>query len=234
MAACRGIAVVRLADRLVLTHRNTAAEGAAIDDAVLWSDLIGRCAALNEKAIDRISYTNRDKAITLYAVARKSDGIGAVAIMSDSVGQRVGYLACEKSMDLFLKMFVERPSSLTSAACASFNEPLAKLLEQFSDSSIVDERVAKVKRAVEDVREMALENVERVIERGERIESMVEQTEQLQENARGFQAQSTALRRQMWWNNMRTKIAVAAIAFGFLFVVYITFCGGLSCKSDSK
>ena len=225
--ACRAVAIIRLDDRLVLSQ----CQGEPVDDASLWTDAVTKCAALNDKAIDRVAYSVRAHSVTVYAVAKKADGVGAIAIMSDAVGQRIGYLCCEKSLETFVKMFVERPSTLTAAACKPFDAPLKDLLAQFGDSSAVDERVAKVKRAVEDVREIAIENVERAIDRGERIESMVEQTEQLQDHARGFHAQSVALRRQMWWNRTRAQIAAGAVVVAFVFVVYVTFCGGLSCKS---
>eukprot|EP00672_Neobodo_designis_P020436 CAMPEP_0174842742 /NCGR_PEP_ID=MMETSP1114-20130205/10096_1 /TAXON_ID=312471 /ORGANISM="Neobodo designis, Strain CCAP 1951/1" /LENGTH=232 /DNA_ID=CAMNT_0016076951 /DNA_START=32 /DNA_END=730 /DNA_ORIENTATION=- len=232
MPACRGIAIIRLSDKSVLAQRLS--DEQPLDDDAVWVEAVDKCCELSGRSSDRLSYTNRAQDATMYAVAKKDKGIGAVSAMSTAVGQRVGYLCCDKTLDVFCDMFVERASSLSSETCKTFDGPLAKLVEQFGDDSVVDVRVAKVKRTVDEVRDMAIENVERVIERGERIESMVEQTEQLQDNARGFHSQSTALRRQMWWNGVRTKLAIGGIVVGFLFVVYVIFCGGISCSDDKK
>ena len=224
---------MRLSDKSLLAQRLS--DEQPLDNAEAWTDAVARCCDLASRDSDKLSFTNRGCDATFYAVVRKDKGLGVVSAMSTAVGQRIGYLSCDKTLSLFTDMFVERAGSLSGEACKAFDEPLGKLVEQFGDSSVVDTRVAKVKKTVDEVRDMAIENVERVIERGERIESMVEQTEQLQDNARGFHSQSTALRRQMWWNGMRTKLAIVAIVVGFLFVVYVIFCGGISCSSkDSK
>ncbi len=227
MTSCRAIAVIRLQDRLVLCQF----QGADAVDTVAWSDAITRCAALADKSIDRLAYSLKPSQLTVYVVLAKGEDIGVVAFMAESVAQRVGYLCCDKVVETFSRMFPERSSSLTPALCAVFSPQLEDLSHQFNDASVVDDRVAKVKKAVEEVKVIALENVERVIERGENLTAMVEQTEQLQVDAQGFHSQTTALRRQLWWNNARTKMMAAGIVLGFVVIVYMTFCGGVTCSS---
>lgn len=229
---CHGTVVVRLNDRLVLAQHQPADSKAT---AGAWSDAVSKCGGLATKSIDRVSYTMREEDLSVYVLARKSDGLGVATIMDSSVGTRIGYLSCEKTLDLFSRMFPERVATLTAAGCSkAFADPLKDLVEQFADPSIVDDRVAKVKKAVDNVKEIAMENVEKVIDRGEKIESMVEATEQLQENAQGFHSQSTALRRQLWWQNVKARALAVGIVVAFLLVIYLVFCGGFSCKSGDK
>lgn len=51
-----------------------------------------------------------------------------------------------------------------------------------------------------------VQNLERVLQRGERIELLVQKTEELQTNAQDFRKTSTALKRHFWWRNMKLWI----------------------------
>ena len=61
-------------------------------------------------------------------------------------------------------------------------------------------RVAAVQRQVDAVRDVMVENIERVLERGERLELLVDKTDGLRDQAARFQASGRALRQRMWWN----------------------------------
>jgi Synaptobrevin len=55
-----------------------------------------------------------------------------------------------------------------------------------------------------------VDNIERVLSRGERIELLVDKTDAMSSQARAFRKRSQALRRRMWWRN--TKL-IALIVF---------------------
>jgi vesicle-associated membrane protein 7 len=104
-------------------------------------------------------------------------------------------------------------------------------MAQFDDPAAADGKVRKVKRAVDEVREVALENIDKALQRGEKIDEMVEQTDELQEQAMSFQSNSRTLRRQLWWNGLKGKLIAGLVVAVFIFVCYVVFCGGLTCKS---
>lgn len=52
-----------------------------------------------------------------------------------------------------------------------------------------------------------VQNLERVLQRGERIELLVQKTEELQTNASTFRKTSTDLKRHFWWRNVKIWIA---------------------------
>lgn len=51
-----------------------------------------------------------------------------------------------------------------------------------------------------------VQNLEKVLQRGEQIELLVEKTEQLQTNAAEFKKVSTDLKRHYWWRNVKIWI----------------------------
>lgn len=53
-----------------------------------------------------------------------------------------------------------------------------------------------------------VQNLERVLQRGEKIELLVQRTEELQTNAKDFRKVSTDLKNHYWWRNMKLWIIV--------------------------
>jgi len=228
---CYGGLIVRVSDRCVLAqHTNDAADL----DGQVWLEALGKAAALAAKTIDRVTYNVPGKAHSVYVLLRKERNTASVVIFAASVGQNLGFLACEKSLDLFHKMYPEEAKGLTPKQCGAMAAPLRELLAQFDDRSIVDERVAAVKRTIDEVKEVALDNVEKAIERGGKIEDMVDQTADLEMAAAGFHRSSRQLRQQLWWQNTKAKLMIGGAIALFLLIVWLVFCGGFSCSSSKN
>ena len=51
-----------------------------------------------------------------------------------------------------------------------------------------------------------MQNLERVLQRGEKIELLVQKTEELQANSQEFRKVSTDLKKHFWWRNVKLWI----------------------------
>lgn len=79
------------------------------------------------------------------------------------------------------------------------------------------------RQEIEDVRTVMIENVERVLERGERINLLVSKTDRMNSRAVEFRKVSTRVRHSMWFANVKFKLLLALagaiivyLAMGFL------------------
>ncbi|CAI5965739.1 unnamed protein product [Closterium sp. NIES-65] len=72
-------------------------------------------------------------------------------------------------------------------------------------------KAAKLLGQVEEVKGVMLENMKKVINRGEKLEVLNEQANVLQENAGQFKKAATKVKAKMWWENMKIKIIVIII-----------------------
>eukprot|EP01126_Amoeba_proteus_P029044 TRINITY_DN2861_c0_g1_i2.p1 TRINITY_DN2861_c0_g1~~TRINITY_DN2861_c0_g1_i2.p1 ORF type:complete len:120 (+),score=23.26 TRINITY_DN2861_c0_g1_i2:281-640(+) len=70
-----------------------------------------------------------------------------------------------------------------------------------------------------------LENIDRLIERGEKIDLLVEKTESLQEETFQMKGKSKKLRVKMWWRNLKIWCCVCIILGVILFIVIWAACG---------
>lgn len=159
------------------------------------------------------------------------DELSFAIITDEKTARRTAHLALDEVSKLFKKMFVESPSKLNAATCEVFKAPSQQLLVKLSDENQVDDKVKRVKQTVEEVKGLALDNVERVLQRGQQIDEIIAATDDLQAQAQGFQRNSRSLRNQMWWNSMKSRVAIGIAVGVFLLIVYFVFCGGISCSS---
>ena len=70
-----------------------------------------------------------------------------------------------------------------------------------------------------------LENIERVLERGDKIELLVESTARLQSDAAAFRSTTRRVARRMWWNNARMFFVAWCVCVFALYFVGAQFCG---------
>ncbi|ERN16570.1 hypothetical protein AMTRI_Chr11g96560 [Amborella trichopoda] len=90
-------------------------------------------------------------------------------------------------------------------------------------------KLSKLKAQITEVKGIMIDNIEKVLDRGERIELLVDKTEGLQFQADNFQRQGRQLRRKMWLQNLRLKIMVTIAVLVFVLIVWLITCRGFKC-----
>lgn len=75
-----------------------------------------------------------------------------------------------------------------------------------------------------------VENIEKVLERGEKIELLVDKTDRLNQQAFKFESSSRNLRRTLYWRKMRGYIFVGAAITILLYLAMVSLCGGFGMK----
>lgn len=227
--ALYGAVVVRLVDRVMLSKTpGVPSEGFTVPGTA-WADLVSRCSAPHFRTSAFLNVTaDRDptQEVTLSYHIMTDDALGYGVIGAKAVSRREGHAALDELAALFKKMFVEPPAKLNPRLVDVFARPARELLIKLSSGASGDSgenKIRKVKLAVDEVKHLALDNVERVIQRGQRIDDIVQATDDLQFQAEGFQRSSRDLRNQMWWSSMQGKLLIAGVAAFMLLLVYFTF-----------
>ncbi|GAX10844.1 vesicle-associated membrane protein 7 [Fistulifera solaris] len=119
------------------------------------------------------------------------------------------------------------------AIAFSYNESFAPILEErmnFYNSEEADQtidNIGAVKSQIEDVKQVMVQNIEKVLERGEKIELLVDKTDRLNQQAFRFESSSRNLRRAMYWRKMRCYAYMGVAALVLLLVGSASLCGGV-------
>ncbi|PWA53936.1 vesicle-associated membrane protein [Artemisia annua] len=90
-------------------------------------------------------------------------------------------------------------------------------------------KLSKLKAQITEVKGIMMDNIEKVLDRGEKIELLVDKTENLQFQANSFQIQGRQLRRKMWLQNLQTKLIIGGSILTFLITLWLMACGGFKC-----
>merc|ERR1711998_255131 len=91
-----------------------------------------------------------------------------------------------------------------------------------------DAQVGQVKEQIEEVKGIMVENVDKILERGEKLSLLVDKTEDLSTESYTFKKNAETVKRKMWWKNMKMTllIVIPTIIGAFFLVMYL--CGGPS------
>lgn len=74
------------------------------------------------------------------------------------------------------------------------------------------------------MRTIMVENIEKILERGDRIELLVDKTATMQDGAFHFRKQSKRLRRALWMKNAKLLLVISdLLGFGFTFTTTFDF-----------
>ncbi|XP_056169223.1 vesicle-associated membrane protein 727 [Syzygium oleosum] len=82
-------------------------------------------------------------------------------------------------------------------------------------------KLSKLKAQITEVKGIMVDNIEKVLDRGERIELLVDKTENLQFQADIFQRQGRQLRRKMWFQNLQMKVMVGGAVVIVIFLLWL-------------
>mmetsp|Transcript_29605 Transcript_29605/g.24924 ORF Transcript_29605/g.24924 Transcript_29605/m.24924 type:complete len:110 (+) Transcript_29605:117-446(+) len=91
-----------------------------------------------------------------------------------------------------------------------FSRVLSKQMEYYSQNGAQD-KVDKVKEQMDDVKNVMVDNIEKVLKRGEKIELLVDKTDNLNQQSIRFKKHSTQLKQAMWWQNAKLMIVVGVV-----------------------
>ncbi|KAJ3517100.1 hypothetical protein NLJ89_g712 [Agrocybe chaxingu] len=136
-----------------------------------------------------------------------SDGGFTYLVMADdSAGRRMPFAFLN---DLQRK-FTSAPSSSSSSSDdipvyglqGTFGPTIAALVHTYNTAPPVDE-LARAQNELNQVKDVMVQNVEQILNRGERIELLVDKTDVMAGQATAFRRGARTIRRQMWWKNKK-------------------------------
>jgi vesicle-associated membrane protein 7 len=81
-----------------------------------------------------------------------------------------------------------------------------------------------IRSQLDETKNVMLENLDRVFERGEKIEILCDQTTLLLDTSSSFQKNSTDLRRKMMWKNIKYGIAIIFAILLIILVIVMIAC----------
>eukprot|EP00793_Prasinoderma_coloniale_P003397 PRCOL_00006633-RA len=158
-------------------------------------------------------------------------GFAFLAVADEDYGRQVPFAFLERVRDDFMAnaMAGAGGSAGSHSLQQSFGPQLKRHMQFAADKPEELSKVAMVQKQVSEVKNVMMDNIEKVLDRGEKIELLVDKTENLRTQADAFQRTGRRLRSKMWWQNLKMKLIVALILLTVIFVIFMIACNGFKC-----
>ncbi|CAL5044284.1 unnamed protein product [Urochloa decumbens] len=135
--------------------------------------------------------------------AKRTDGITALCMADDAAGRRIPFAFLEDIHGRFVKTYGR--AALTALAYAmndEFSRVLSQQMEYYSNDPNAD-RINRMRGEINQVRSVMIDNIDKVLERGDRLELLVDKTANMQGNTVRFKRQARRFRNTVWWRNVK-------------------------------
>ncbi|KAB1200805.1 hypothetical protein CJ030_MR0G006214 [Morella rubra] len=141
----------------------------------------------------------------------RSDGITFLCMANNTFGRRIPFSYLE---DIHMRFMKNYGRVANYAPAYAMNDEFSRVLHQqmefFSSNPSAD--------TLNRIRTIMVENIEKILDRGDRIELLVDKTETMQDSAFHFKKQSKRLRRALWMKNAKL---LALLTFLIVLLLYI-------------
>jgi len=98
-----------------------------------------------------------------------------------------------------------------------------------------DNKTQQAHRTIDEVKVVMMENIEKVIDRGEKMDSLLDKSADLATSSGSFKRSSKRLADELWWSNMKYYAMLAVAALVGLLMLAFMMCGFptfASCRSS--
>ena len=163
-----------------------------------------------------------------------SNSITYLCMADDDEKRRVPFAFLDDVNARFRERYGDRART---AIAFAMNEEFARILQQqmtFFNADPAADNIGRVRAQINDVKDVMVQNIEKVLERGEKIELLVDKTDKLNNAAFKFERQSKKLKNAMWWRNLKMKLMIGMVVALVLYIILGMACGFAfqKCKSS--
>ncbi|KZV17367.1 hypothetical protein F511_23050 [Dorcoceras hygrometricum] len=206
-----------------------------------FSAVTGNVGAVVRRILEKLSESESAESRLCFSQDRYifhilvSDGITYLCMANDTFGRRIPFSYLEDIRMRFIKNY-GRVAGYASAYAMNdeFSRVLHQQMEFFSSNPSAD-TLNRVQGEVEiQIRTIMVDNIDKILERGDRIELLVDKTATMQDSSFHFRKQSKQLRRSLWTKNAKLLAMLTCLILLLLYFIIAAWCGGItlsSCRS---
>ncbi|KAL8158738.1 hypothetical protein V2J09_000275 [Rumex salicifolius] len=155
-----------------------------------------------------------------------TDGLTVLCMAEESSGRRIPFAFLEDMHQRFVRTYGR---SIITAPAYGMNDEFSRVLSQQIDYYSNDpsaDRMNRIKGEMNQVKNVMIENIDKVLDRGERLELLVDKTSTLQTNTFRFKRQARRFRTTVWWRNCRLMFVVILVLLIIIYIVLAFVCHG--------
>lgn len=152
---------------------------------------------------------------------KRTDGLTFLCVADDSLGRRIPFVFLEDIHQRFVRTY---GCAVLIAQAYAMNDEFSRVLSQqmeYYSSDPHANRINGLRGEMNQVRNVMVQNIDKVLDRGDRLELLVDKTSNLQGNTSRFRKQVRRFRSTVWWRNANL-IAFCSVAL-ILILLIVTY-----------
>ncbi|XP_022976195.1 vesicle-associated membrane protein 711-like [Cucurbita maxima] len=159
---------------------------------------------------------------------KRTDGLTVLCMADDTAGRRIPFAFLEDIHQRFVRTYGRAVHSANPYGMNDeFSRVLSQQMEYYSNDPNAD-RINRLKGEMSQVRNVMIENIDKVLERGDRLELLVDKTTNMQGNTMRFRKQSRRFRNTVWWKNVKLMLMLIVLLLGIAYLVLAYVCHGMT------
>ncbi|XP_076895101.1 vesicle-associated membrane protein 711-like [Bidens hawaiensis] len=159
---------------------------------------------------------------------KRMDGLTVLCMADDVSGRRIPFAFLEDVHQRFVRTYGR---AALSAQAYGMNDEFSRVLSQqmqyYSNDPNAD-RIHRLKGEMSQVQNVMIQNIDKVLERGDLLEILVDKTSTMQNNMLRFRKQSRGYRNLIWWRNVKLMFAFIFLLLVLVYVVVSFACNGFT------
>jgi len=153
------------------------------------------------------------------------DGFIYLCMTVETCQRRIAFGFLEDIKNRFMSAYgAQATTAMAFSMNEDFSRVLANQMQHFSNDPSVD-KIGLVKQQIDDTKQVMIQNIDKLLERGEKIELLVTKTQELQERSSQFNKSSKKLKYAMWWTNIKLWILLIFIVVVIIWLASSFVCG---------
>eukprot|EP00002_Diphylleia_rotans_P040488 TRINITY_DN9601_c0_g1_i1.p1 TRINITY_DN9601_c0_g1~~TRINITY_DN9601_c0_g1_i1.p1 ORF type:complete len:218 (-),score=51.83 TRINITY_DN9601_c0_g1_i1:141-794(-) len=149
-----------------------------------------------------------------------------MCLADEEFGRRVPFAFLETIQKRFFDALQAGSMSTSPIFRKEFEKIIQEQMHYYSYDPNAD-AINQVRTEVATVRNVMVQNIEKIIERGEKLDLLVEKTDNLNQQSVIFKKQSGKLKAAMWWKNVKLQFILAFVILLILYFIIAGACGGM-------
>ncbi|XP_022142359.1 vesicle-associated membrane protein 711 [Momordica charantia] len=159
---------------------------------------------------------------------KRTDGLTVLCIADDTAGRRIPFAFLEDIHQRFVRTYGRAVHSANAYGMNDeFSRVLSQQMEYYSNDPNAD-RINRLKGEMSQVRNVMIENIDKVLERGDRLELLVDKTANMQGNTMRFRKQARRFRNAVWWKNVKLWVMLIILLLVIVYMVLAFVCHGMT------
>jgi len=193
------------------------------------SGLTGNFSTVSRVLLKKIPESSDSKCSYLYDKYtfhyQVNEGLIYLAMSDQNFSRQLAFTFLNDIAERFIATYGDR---WRTAIAFAFNADFARVLQAQMDrinSQENDPKITKIRGQLSEVKDTMMENIDKVLLRGEKIELLVDKTEDLEQHAFKFQRGARNLNRAMCLRNAKWTAIVIAVVILIIYFIIAGICG---------